>query len=1201
MDFNFAIEATGGGVRGAPALPSRQPVWARGVVGRVILNAPLYGLLLALMMCAGVANAADYPSSCFTQMGNDRVLLMNNDSNAQCPITLQSYYDTNTTQSTYWTHDGAPAVTEHVSVGGDYMDRYNMKDGTHHILWQRIDNYTNLGGETGVSSNKLWELVNCRAGSVAINNTLSSTTRNYIPWTTTSLSIDTGEAMPSTTYNNTAAAGVVIMQNTTDACIISPFYTNGVGAIYFDAINGWCNRAGELVLEIATETADGTYFSERSTNLNWQVQKVDVLEVVNSSFGCSVSVRTNDVNSIVLDQTNTGSSYIMSRRFYRIRADVSCRKPIRFRIRRATAVAAVSQLDSPTYMLVDNIMASYPPLGLEFDIPGKQLDETREKKRVLGWEGTLDCCFAFTGQSGACPMAEIPLSVYTPFGVFGPDDFGIKDIKFNYRWTYLGIDSSGWQTLDMQRTDKTKIRAADPSSGLSLTNETGDIEFYYTMQVTNAPHFWPTDFALGTKISTKNAAGYKTPYGSDWEEGGGEWTCTSRRDASEGKLPSGGTDWFFRLRDGYTVYEDVAVVAHYKSGEETVTSNIWMELVGEHSWRAYVYMPTNMAGKTMAFSFAGYNRQYVSTTGFDVNTNEWKLTTEKIASLPYSGVADGSEIATVPFDLDSTHLLFEFNDETGAFAISHAAFQDFNKWTDAANGYMGYYSTTAAVSEAKQTFAEDFSTWQTSDGYNSLWHEDFNVTGVISNNSPYYPGKPFGANWPTPHGWIANNGMFVCEAYTNTEDGLALELEGCGRGTVELKNLAAGDVPQGLGSVDFTARIAQPYSMDNFAYSLAAYRETNYAFSVKTTLSTRQGSDMSLTDPTVSLVAYYRPGMGCYEARAKRVSATMVELSLWKWGWQGNTLTCKQIGKSAYMGRPVPTNSGILDTTHALVNETATDSNRYQLWHTMSISAYNTSGGTVVQARLARYQSGYSIVYDHPSTDQSGRYSDQRYIIVTATDSEANRLTSGAYGMGSVNCAGYFGNPRFHQPMSNSTNFLYAGTELSANDLEYDWSIPSRYRQLSTNANRNEYGLNETAAFSWRPNTSVTAEQRNNGWLCGLAAKVPEQSVAIRYQLLGSSEWIDIGNVTVTNFLSTYYTFSPRVTEDCYVQLAAGGDRYDTCVDVAVDDIDINSWRGRSTDISKNYGEKDDWVYTSCWVESALGFTGAATSTTLLG
>ena len=47
-------------------------------------------------LCGGALFAADYPPSCFTQMGNDRVLLMNNDSNSYCPITLQNYYDTDT-------------------------------------------------------------------------------------------------------------------------------------------------------------------------------------------------------------------------------------------------------------------------------------------------------------------------------------------------------------------------------------------------------------------------------------------------------------------------------------------------------------------------------------------------------------------------------------------------------------------------------------------------------------------------------------------------------------------------------------------------------------------------------------------------------------------------------------------------------------------------------------------------------------------------------------------------------------------------------------------------------------------------------------------------------------------------------------------------------------------------------------------------
>ncbi len=82
------------------------------------------------------ANAADYPPSCFTRMGNDRVLLMNNDNNAQCPITLQSYYDTNTAATTYWTHAGDPAPTGY--QGSENMSLLNLKDGTHHILLSLI-------------------------------------------------------------------------------------------------------------------------------------------------------------------------------------------------------------------------------------------------------------------------------------------------------------------------------------------------------------------------------------------------------------------------------------------------------------------------------------------------------------------------------------------------------------------------------------------------------------------------------------------------------------------------------------------------------------------------------------------------------------------------------------------------------------------------------------------------------------------------------------------------------------------------------------------------------------------------------------------------------------------------------------------------------------------------------------------------------
>ena len=818
-------------------------------------------------LCGGALFAADYPPSCFTQMGNDRILLMNNDSNSQCPISLQSYYDTNTTQATYWTHEGDPAPTE--TVDGDRMSRYNLKDGTHHILWQRVDAYMNSAGEVGVKTNKLWELVNCRAGNI-ISST-SPVARNYIPWTSTSVDIDTGEPASAFEYEGSdASLGMVVMQNTLDSCVISPFYADGIGAIYFDAVNGWCRREGELVLEIAMGTTDGSNFSERSTNLLWQTQKVDVLTVENYR-NAHVTLRDSNVNSIKLDQKDDdpdeglASGYL----YFRVRANISYRGPIRFRIRRTTTGGSVTKLDSPTYLLVDNIMASYPPLGIELEHKGKGFDSSREKKRILGWEGALRQTFAFTGTNGVQPWAKF-VGMKTYSGIRpAPTTFTLSDIQFHYRWTYLGIENSAWQMFPMVRTGIDKLEPADSSVGLSLTNVPGDIEFYYTAQIDDSPHFWPTDFALGTKVSDKIKIGgvdYKAPYGNDWVEGGDPWTITMRRDAAEGKLPSGGTDWFFRVREGYTLYEDMAVAVHYTNGTETVISNIWMELTGEHNWRAYVYMPTNMAGKEVTFSFRGYNRQLFSTDGFDVNTNEWKFSTDRIAYLPYSNVADGSHTATVTFDLSSTHLLFEFNDLSGAFAISHATYQDFNLWTDAAKGYMGYYSTTAAVTEAKQTFLEDFETWQTSSGSGGFWHEDFNVSGDIPTNSPYYPGKVFGSNLRTPHGWWANNGMFVCESFTNTVEGLSLQMEGCGRGTVALQNLSAGDVPSGIGSIEFSACVAQAHAFEGFAwasmtdaltnYPTSTLLLTNYGFSVKAEMSTMRGTDMSKGDPSLSIVGY---------------------------------------------------------------------------------------------------------------------------------------------------------------------------------------------------------------------------------------------------------------------------------------------------------------------------------------------------------
>ncbi len=1132
-------------------------------------------LALLAALCGGVASAA-LPNS-FQKLGNDRLLLMNNDNNSACKVEQQGYVDSfrgggyiYENGETYWTHDGDPAPA---GTSQQPLDDLNLLNGTHHILWRH-----NVGVNGLVSSNKLWELIACRAGSAAIKvnskgKDAHGNLRNYIPWQTTSIDVNGSTTIKATDYTK---AGMISMQNTTDARIESPFYADGIGTIYFDAINGWVN-GGTLTLEIATNTTDGTAFTRDSTNVNWQLQSFSVLVVDNRKC---VKMEAEDTTSLNLAWSD--SYYAGGWLFYRVRAHLDCREPIRFRICRTTSRSGYDP-DSYNYLIVDNVLVSPPPVEVDILQYGKGYDGSREKSRILGWEGAFTHPFLFVDKTTSTPWCYYAGSkndyIDTSSAEWPASSWSLSNVQFHYRWTYLGIDSTAWKTIPMEQVSGRIQFLAKDGAAIDLSEGLGDIEYYYTAQIDKAPHYDPVDFACGSSVTntiTIDGTSYKMPYGSDWYEGGAPWTITRRRSPKEGALPSGGTDWFTRAREGNTVYEDLAVVV--TNLLDGTVSNVWMELVGDHAWRAYYYVPTNMAGQAVRFHFAAYNEQKEKNESFLYNTNYWFLSTDKIGYLPYSGAAvkysqlpadsSGTEIW---LDTCSTHVLFEFNDESGAFAVSHAAYQDFNLWTDAGKGYMGYYSTTAAVSEAKQTFPETFDTWSTSSASSSLWNEDFYVSGLITPDSPYFPGVEFGTGQRTPHGWTADNGMYICQSYTNAEEGLSLEMEGCGRGMVSLQNLSASDVPSGVGQVDFTARIAQPFDFNGFAWSINGLKATNYAITAKAMISTRREADMAKSDPAVSLVGYYRPMTGCYEARARRVETQKLELSIWKWEQRGASLVSRCLGL-----RTMGANGANVATLNMMVSMTV-DYN-YSSWHSMGLSMCNTATGTVVQARLARDPN--STHYQSDSSQLNAGLT-----IAVCDPPASNNFTCGTWGMGTVNCAGYVGDLQLAGPMNfrNPTTIPVAATNMTLLQVEVeggDWIIPAgRYRNM---VNRNEFTRNETQYFRY-----------------GFKGLVPEQEVVVKTALAGSAdgnEWVEAGRVKVTNFLAEAYSLSPMVVDDSYVRLATAGQSLDTRVDVAVDDIAINGWRGRDyPNLNSNYGQKDNWIYTGCWIESAVGVEGSYT------
>ena len=487
-----------------------------------------------------------------------------------------------------------------------------------------------------------------------------------------------------------------------------------------------------------------------------------------------------------------------------------------------------------------------------------------------------------------------------------------------------------------------------------------------------------------------------------------------------------------------------------------------------------------------------------------------------------------------------------------------------------------------AVAGTSQTFVEDFGSWRTSGSRSSLWHEDFNVEGVIDDTSPFCPGVPFVAR-QTPNGWTADNGMFVCESFTNVERGMSLSLEGGGRGTVALQDLPAGDVPNGIGTIDFSARVVQRPSFEGFAWSsqtfaladapVSTLTLTNYGFSVKAEMSTMRGVDMAAADASVSIVGYYRPDAGCYEARARRVGPMAVEFTLWKWRRDGQSFVSKEVARKL-MGRPACS----LDTDSVMVD--ASDDYNYSKWHSMSISMYNTAAGTVVQAGLARYASLYDFRYDRPSF-QDGKNNNQRYLVLDFTDAEEDRLTGGTYGIGTANCTGYIGYPQYHYPMVDSTEMPYAGIKLAGDFAKGCWNVPAgRYRTMTLG---NEHGKSE---FPVLDNGGI---RYDSGWEGGLVGLVPQQELVVRCQPANGGEWFDVARVAVTNFQKASFHLEPQIVADSYVKFVTGGG----AADVAVDDIVLDGWRGSSSDLEENHGQKDSWVYTDCRIENTVGVSEA--------
>ncbi len=1066
--------------------------------------------LICVLFAVCAAHTA-WAGASYSLMGNDRILLMNNWTFGVEPFVIkvsnQGYNDTDPSLPTYWVHSA-----------GDIDFEYWI--GTNHVM-RTSDN------------RRLWVLENCRAASTEFSG------RRFIPYSSSSLSSGIIKASAS-----------VVMRNGLSSQIISPYYEDGIGVIYFDAVNAHFKSGANpvIILEIATNVTENAKLRNiklsdevSPEDCDWKTIPFDVLPIKNAVK--QMDDADYGVESLLLEAPATTSSSGASDFFYRVKSKLNYRGPIRFRIRRTTIDPEKDKtMDAIGLVAIDNIIASYPPEIVSINLYGADLNNDYSSAGVFGRIGDASAAFLSVGQEDVNFYAHYSLLTNNAPSQYEPK---VNGADFYYRWRYLSQFENGgeWDVLKF-KGEENKLNSLVTDGAIKKQTNVGDLEYYVVADVFSI-FYSPQDYAFDTKVG----------WGSDWTEE--IKAVTNRLQLAEGvTLPSCGTDYFTRIREGVSDYEYIEWKAESIVGAKTNDVSAKMELIGDHMWRYSYFVTTNDIGGVVKFHFSG--KKLVKTPipyVYAAETNSWFGTSAEVPYIPYTsvGVAGGTIEQAVTLDDVGTHLVFEFNDESCSYSISHGTYQNFNLWTDAVDGFRGNSFadeankdiTDTGVSDRKKKYDADFYSWQVSTGTSALWKEAFSVN---AGDEGFPIDKTFEES-RTPNGWTARNGMFVT-ANRGSTNGLAFQMQGRGLGSLSLDKLSAGSMPQGVGSVSFSARLSQSYDLEDFAYYIDGTSLTDYGISAKIIMSelydkNKNPADMSTVNPCVSLLGYYRAGKGAYEFRITRTGDAKLTAELYKWTLTGGKLTATRLGSKDF-------------TNHLLVPNGQNDRN---LWASAILIIYRAGSGDVkISCRLSKSLNSNMINID------SGNLTE----LIAVTDSDP--LTKGTFGVGAKDCLARFGAIKVHSVNTSSgAPDLVNGRDALVNADDWNFEASGRWRNVRDNG---IYGA--STLFAQMPNTQTvelkvsTASDEDNSWK--------------------SIGWI----TNITSFATNSYVFAPCLADTYYIRLQAGGSYDDVArTDVVISEAEVRSWRGETPiDVDNDYGQRSNWVYTASWIESAGEVTG---------
>ncbi len=698
-------------------------------------------------------------------------------------------YDNNKRQDYYlpfWTHVGPDAP------GRSDDPRKALLSGTDHV-------YTTPSADG--SRTNVWRFFSCRTGTSAF--------------------IADAQVIAPLSYDATIQTNwQANLQDTDSARIETPYYPEGVGTIYFEAINVFAAETNQLTVEIATNMLEYAYLGGGVSNVmmefessqfsnNWQV--VDILPV-------------NVTDNVPIRYERT----------------LNYRGAARLRIRRTGAVYNSSVTDT-AFVAVDNIVVSFPPSDVAIERPHVVFSP--------GYPARDESC------SIRCVVSNVGTSDYsrTQYGVIGYN----RELLVYYRWRYLNQFSNTWANLPMTYVAGTGNNGDGEiyQAVLPPQPRVGDLEYYFVCNFLGY-RYKPLDFTQ---------SGYVW-----WPDNPEQSEGLSPRSLRGDTSVEGGREFYARLRPYPSPYGAVSVV----TGPYYDENPIPMTLVSNDVWRGMIPL-ANGAQTNLQFYFRGDRKYVAGSDSFDTTPVYWAEPSQAlIGVVPFGGVCVArSTRPDAPMRvtaLGGGYIQVLFNANTMEYMTSRAEYQNFNVWAAPPNVF-----TDSNGQASKQRFGNTFDAWP-ENGTKTI-DEFFLGRPAQTNVYNTYPYSTF-------NGWLSGGSAYVVDRLAansfNTPDlsdlkfrNVAIRLKGGaeGLGLGYIHNREGGTLPDGIGRLSFKCRLGQVANPYEAPYYKQGFAMQNYLVQAKMGVT---GGGLAPQEATVSLLGYFADPDNFYEFRVTQIPDT---------------------------------------------------------------------------------------------------------------------------------------------------------------------------------------------------------------------------------------------------------------------------------------------------------------------------------------